>query len=139
MKKLYKRLGIAVLVMFMCLNVLAQQTITGIVKDESGSAIPGASVIIKGTSIGTVTDADGAFKISGRPDDMIVVSFIGYKQQEILIGQQTVVDVKLAEDVQTLEEVVVSIGYGEVQRKDMTGAISSMLRLLNTRVSNDFV
>ncbi len=126
MKKLYKRLGIAVLVMFMCLNVLAQQTITGIVKDESGSAIPGASVIIKGTSIGTVTDADGAFKISGRPDDMIVVSFIGYKQQEILIGQQTVVDVKLAEDVQTLEEVVVSIGYGEVQRKDMTGAISSV-------------
>ncbi len=126
MKKLYRRLGISVLIMLMCLKVLAQQTITGTVRDESGSAIPGASVIIKGTSIGTVTDADGEFKISGRPDDLIVISFIGYKQQEILIGQQTVVDVKLAEDVQTLKEIVVSIGYGEVQRKDMTGAISSV-------------
>lgn len=126
MNKLYRRLGIAVLIMFMCLKVAAQQTITGIVRDETGSAIPGASVIIKGTSIGTVTDADGVFKISGRPDDMIVVSFIGYKQQEILIGQQTAVDVKLTEDVQTLQEIVVSIGYGEVQRKDMTGSISSV-------------
>jgi TonB-dependent starch-binding outer membrane protein SusC len=125
-KKLYRRFGISVLIMFMCLKVLAQQTITGVVRDESGSVIPGASVIIKGTSIGTVTDADGAFKISGRPDDILVISFIGYKQQEIPVGQQTAVDIKLTEDVQTLEEIVVSIGYGEVQRKDLTGAISSV-------------
>ncbi|SKC64632.1 SusC/RagA family TonB-linked outer membrane protein [Ohtaekwangia koreensis] len=125
-KKLYRRLGISVLIMLVCLKVLAQQTVTGIVRDESGSAIPGASVIIKGTSIGTVTDTDGAFKISARPDEIIVISFIGYKHQEILVGQQTTVDVNLTEDVQTLEEIVVSIGYGEVQRKDLTGAISSV-------------
>jgi TonB-dependent starch-binding outer membrane protein SusC len=127
MKKLYRRLGISLLIMLMCLKVLAQQkNITGTVKDESGSGIPGASVLIKGTSIGTVTDAEGSFKVSAKADDILLFSFIGYKPQEILVGQQTAVEVKLIEDVKTLDEIVVTIGYGEVQRKDLTGAVSSV-------------
>jgi TonB-dependent starch-binding outer membrane protein SusC len=125
-KKLYRCLGISVLILFAGLNVFAQQrSITGTVKETSGSTLPGVSVLIKGTTIGTVTDANGTYTISASPESVLTFSFIGYKAQEILVAQQSTIDITLQEDVATLDEVVV-IGYGEVKRKDATGSISSV-------------
>lgn len=125
-KKLYRCLGVSVLLLLVCLKVPAQQQpITGTVKDATGATLPGVSVIIKGTTIGTVTDADGIYTITASPGTVLTFSFIGYKSQEIELSQQSRVDITLIEDIQTLEEVVV-IGYGEVKRKDVTGSISSV-------------
>jgi TonB-dependent starch-binding outer membrane protein SusC len=125
-KKLYRCLGISVLLLLVCLTVPAQQQlITGTVKDASGSALPGVSVVIKGSIVGTVTDANGVYAISAGPENTLVFSFIGYMPREVLVAQQSKIDVALSEDVQTLDEVVV-IGYGEVKRKDLTGSISSI-------------
>jgi TonB-dependent starch-binding outer membrane protein SusC len=124
--KLYRCLGVSVLLLLGCLKVSAQQgAITGTVKDASGTTMPGVSVIIKGTTNGTVADKDGNYSINASPDDVLIFSFIGFKAQEILVAQQIKIDVTLTEDMQTLDEVVV-IGYGEVKRKDVTGSISSI-------------
>jgi TonB-linked SusC/RagA family outer membrane protein len=126
MKKLYRFSGISVLLLLSCMKLLAQHgTITGKITDASGSALPGVSVVIKSTTIGTVTDSDGVFTISASPDNVLVFSFIGFKGQEIMVGQQSTINVILNEDVQNLSEVVV-IGYAEVKRGDVTGAISSV-------------
>jgi TonB-linked SusC/RagA family outer membrane protein len=135
MKKMYRCLGVSVLLLLVCLKVPAQQhSITGTVKDKSGSTLPGVSVIIKGTTIGTVTNSDGVYSISASADHTLSFSFIGYKSQEILVGQQSTIDIELEEDIETLNEVVV-IGYGEVKRENVTGAISSISgeELLKTR------
>lgn len=126
MKKLYRCLTVAVLILLVCLKVSAQsRVITGVVKDGSGSTLPGVSVFVKGTTTGTSTDADGVFSISADQKDILVFSFIGYGTEEIVVADQTTLNVLLVEDIQTLNEVVV-IGYGEAKRKDVTGAISSI-------------
>jgi TonB-dependent starch-binding outer membrane protein SusC len=126
MRKMYRCLGVSVLLLLVCLKVPAQQqAITGTVKDKSGSTLPGVSVLIKGTTIGTVTNSAGVYSINASADHILSFSFIGYKPQEITVGQQSTINIELEEDIATLEEVVV-IGYGEVKRKDLTGSISSM-------------
>src|SRR5690606_2504590 len=102
-----------------------RQVVTGKVTDDRGATLPGVNVVIKGTTTGTSTDAEGAFSIEAAPDDVLVMSFIGYTPQEIRVGNQTVINVSLAEDVKTLDEVVF-IGYGEVQRSDLTGSVVSV-------------
>ncbi|HEX8038457.1 MAG TPA: TonB-dependent receptor [Chryseosolibacter sp.] len=101
----------------------ALQTITGTVLDGQSQPLPGASVIEKGTSNGTNTDADGKFSIVVEDDNAVLVfSFIGFVSQEIAVGGRSVVDVVLQEDVKSLEEVVV-VGYGEQKKINLTGAI----------------
>src|SRR5260221_1516331 len=83
--------------------------VTGIVKDPSGSAMPGVTVQVKGTTTGTVTDGDGKFSLSISGDNAVVVfSFIGFATQEIQAGAQSVIDVAMKEDVSQLQEVVVT-------------------------------
>ena len=110
------------------LNVeLTQQNgkCTGVVKDVSGMTIIGASVIVKGTTNGTVTDFDGAFTLEGvKAGDVIQVSFVGYQTQDVKWNGQPL-DIILKEDTKTLDEVVV-IGYGTVRKADMAGAVSVM-------------
>lgn len=125
-KKLYRCLSSVLMLVVCYLQVAAQQrSITGTVKDVNGNAVPGASIVVKGTAIGTVTDADGTFAINASPNETLVFTFIGYKRVEILISQQTRLDVTLSEDVKTLDEIVV-VGYGVSKRQDVTGAISSI-------------
>lgn len=99
--------------------------ITGQVVDEKGEPMPGATVMIKGTSVGTVTDVNGRFTVSA-PDAMVVlvVSFTGYKPQEISVAGRTTLHVVLDPDVTNLGEVVV-IGYGQQDRRAVTTAIAS--------------
>jgi hypothetical protein len=97
-------------------NTVQVVAITGVVTEENGAPLPGVNVVIKGTTIGTVTDGAGKFSLNvDSPDAVLVFSFIGYVMQEIPLGGQTVINVKLAPDTKTLSEVVV-VGYGRRRR-----------------------
>lgn len=102
------------------------RTVTGKVTEmATGDPMPGCSVRVKGTDMGTITDASGQFTIEAPDDAALVVSFIGYKTVEIVVGASTVVNVSLENDISTLDEFVV-VGYGEQKRSDVTGAMSSV-------------
>ncbi|HEX6225503.1 MAG TPA: SusC/RagA family TonB-linked outer membrane protein [Chryseolinea sp.] len=101
-------------------------TVNGTITDEADNPLPGVNVLVKGTSVGTTSDAAGKYTIN-VPDEnaVLVVSFIGYTTQEINVGTQTTINVKMAPDVTQLGEVVV-VGYGTQKKTSVTGAISSV-------------
>ncbi len=103
---------------------LQQRIVTGrITDDNTGEALPGANVVIKGTTTGTIAGANGEYSLEvAGPDVILVYSFIGYTSQEITVGTRTSIDVALALDLRALDEVVV-IGYGSVKRSDLTGSV----------------
>ncbi|MEX1240835.1 MAG: SusC/RagA family TonB-linked outer membrane protein, partial [Cyclobacteriaceae bacterium] len=104
----------------------SQQTISGKVTENAGAGIPGVNVIVENTTTGTTTDVDGRYTLSvGEENAALVFSFIGYKTQRIVVGSQTTIDVLMAPDLATLQEVVV-VGYGTQQKRDVTGAITSV-------------
>lgn len=103
-----------------------QRIVTGIVKDTNGEPLIGANVTQKGSTNGTITDIDGKFSLSVSDNSMLVVSYIGYTQQDIsLESGQSNLSIVLREDSEMLEEVVV-IGYGTMRKKDLTGAIAQV-------------
>lgn len=99
-----------------------KQTVSGVVKDQSGETVIGASVREKGTDNGTITDLDGKFTLSVAPDAVLQITYIGYVTQEVkaLVGQT--LQVTLKEDAKALDEVVV-VGYGTMKKSDLTGAV----------------
>jgi TonB-linked SusC/RagA family outer membrane protein len=100
--------------------------ISGTVADEEGSPLPGVNVSIKGTLIGAATDADGKYAVSITDKNSILVfSFIGYKTQEITVGEQTTIDVKMVSDIESLSEVVV-VGYGTQKEYTSAGSITTV-------------
>lgn len=102
------------------------KSISGIVKDETGVGIPGVSIAIKGTSIGTITDADGKFGINVPNDETIlVISFVGYTTQEIKVGSQSILDISLKPSDKQLSEMVV-VGYGSQKKANLTGAVDQV-------------
>lgn len=101
------------------------RTLTGKVFSETGEPLPGASVIVKGTTRGTQTDVNGQFVLEASPDDVLVFSFIGYQPQETPVGSQAQLEVTLSADVRNLDEVVI-VGYGEQSRKTVSSAISKL-------------
>ena len=106
----------------------AQQTITvsGLVTDGNGEPLPGASVLVQGTTTGTQTDFDGNYTLSNVPSNgVLVISYIGFTALEVPVGGQTSINITLQEDAQALDEVVV-IGYGEMKAKDLTSAITTI-------------
>ena len=104
-----------------------EQDISGKVTDVEGAPLPGASVLVKGTSIGVITDADGNYRLSA-PDDAttLVFSYVGYERLEVAIGGRVVVDVSLMLDVTTLGEIVVSTGYWDSDKRESTGNIAKI-------------
>lgn len=105
--------------------LLAQQQVAGQVIDAaSKETIPGANVIVKGTTVGTVTDMDGRFTLEATgPEAVLVVSFVGYLKQEITVANQSQINIELHADQAQLEEIVV-IGYGSQKKSDLTGAVT---------------
>ena len=101
-------------------------TITGKVTGPDGSGLPGVSVVVKGTSNGVITDAEGAYSLQAS-EGIIVFTFIGYKTVELAIDNRTAIDVAMEEDATALQEVVV-VGYGTQRKKDLTTAISTINR-----------
>lgn len=99
--------------------------ITGKVTDDTGAPLPGVNVLEKGTTNGTTTDAEGIYTLNAADNATLVFSFIGYTSQEIAVDNRTTIDVMLAADIRTLNEVVV-VGYGEKKRANLTGAVESV-------------
>ncbi len=109
------------------LEVLAQTVeVSGRVTDSNGEGIPGASVLIQGSSAGTVTDLDGNYRLNAPDEDAVLVfSFIGYERLEVPLNGRTNLSLALKEDIQALDEVVV-VGFGEQRKRDLTGAIGQV-------------
>ncbi|EMR02189.1 SusC/RagA family TonB-linked outer membrane protein [Cesiribacter andamanensis] len=103
------------------------QTVTGRVTSfTEGTSLPGVAIRVKGTSTGTITDLDGRYQIQVPGGDAVLVfSFVGYNPEEVQVGTRTTIDVQLAEDIETLSEVVV-VGYGTQKKSDLTGSVSSI-------------
>ncbi len=137
-KMTHRLLAMVVLLLVFCVRavtatgadtnrVFQDRTVTGkVTSGDDGQPFPGVNIVVKGTTIGTVTDNDGKFSLSVPSSESILVfSAIGYSTTEISVGTQTSIDVPLAADVTSLTEVVV-VGYGSVKKSDVTGALSSV-------------
>lgn len=125
-QKLCSKKTVSLTLIFLCIfSIYAQKikikgTVTG-----AGMPLPGASVLIKGSTNGTITDFDGLYNISVDQNDIIIFSYVGFKTIEVAVNGQKTINIQLIEDAAKLDEVVV-IGYGTTKRKDLTGAISSI-------------
>lgn len=107
-------------------GVYAQKTVTGKVVDEGGGALPGVAIVIKGTSVGTVTGMDGDFSLANvRDDATLLFSFVGMKPQEVLVGNQTSFSITMIAETIGLEEVV-AIGYGTQKKVNLTGSVAAV-------------
>jgi TonB-linked SusC/RagA family outer membrane protein len=107
------------------IDPLSVRVIQGTVKNDAGEALPGASILLKGTTTGTSADVDGNFSINAQDGDVLVVSFVGHITQEVKIAGEESLSVTLLVDNTAMEEVVV-IGYGTVRKKDLTGSVASL-------------
>ncbi len=125
-----KTIGLMTLVLLLTSSVLLAQsenTVQGkVLSKDDGQPLPGVNVVLKGTTNGTTTDSNGAFKLTVSGNDAILIfSFIGYKTHEVSVDNQTTIDIKLETDIETLSEVVV-VGYGEQKKETLTGSISQV-------------
>ncbi len=103
-----------------------QKSVSGKVTDSSGEPLPGVSVVVKGTTNGTITDADGKYSLANIPaNGSLIFSFVGMKTQEAVVGSKSAINVTLTEETIGIEEVV-AIGYGTQKKSDITGSISSI-------------
>lgn len=117
------RMFVFVSLLFVSVMAFAQNKITGTVKDTGGEPLVGVSIVEVGTNNGTVTDIDGNYTISTNPDATLRFSYVGYVTQEVKV--KPVMTVVLTEDSKMLSEVVV-VGYGSMQRKDVTSSITTI-------------
>jgi len=125
-QKLYSRLRkiwMAATLLLFCTAMANAQTVSGTVTSD-GQPLPGATVIVKGTTTGVTTDFDGNFTINAEASDTLMISYVGYSSTEVLVGSQTQINITLEED-NALDEVVV-IGYGTQRKSDLTGSVSSV-------------
>ena len=114
------------LIMFSTYATQAQVAVKGTVTDEAGSPLPGTNVLVKGSTTGTTTDAEGNFAIDvPQGDAVLVFSFIGYETTEVNIAGQSTINVSLAPSLQSLSEVVV-VGYGTQRQEAVTGSVASI-------------
>lgn len=135
---IYAMEGSNIIIMKKTDDIQQQFVITGTIHDESGEALPGVNVTVKNTTIGVMSDIDGKYTIE-VPDRTAVLqfSFIGYVAQEVTVGNNSVINISLIEDLQMLDEVVV-IGYGLQKKSDITGSVASISsdKLTETVVQN---
>jgi len=123
-----KVVGLLIICVFLIgQNVMAQsRSVSGTVKSTSGEPLPGVTVLIKGTSNGTVTNAGGEYSLTNVPETSVMLfSFVGMKSLEVNVNSQTTINVILEEDAIDIEEVV-AIGYGTVKKQDLTGSVASV-------------
>lgn len=123
MKKLFVVLTLLLSVSF--LFAQNQITIKGTVTDSGNETVPGASVLVKGTMQGTITDANGKYTLQASPDAVLVFSFIGYQTREIPVNNQTTINVQLQQQAYNVGEVVV-VGYGTQKKIEVTGSVAQV-------------
>ncbi len=106
--------------------ILQEKTITGkVTSAEDDSELPGVSVIVKGTTIGTITDIQGNYSLNTPDNSTIVFSYVGFLSEEVLVGNQSIINLVLTPDITQLEELVV-VGYGTVKKSDLTGSVAQV-------------
>lgn len=110
-RKISRLLCVIFAVFWVSLSMAQTKMISGTVTDENGEPIIGASIRIKNSQMGTVSGIDGNFSLEVSPEDILVISYVGYKTQEIKVGEQTKLTIRLVEDVKMIDELVV-VGYG---------------------------
>jgi hypothetical protein len=101
------------------------KTISGKIVDDTNSPLPGVSIVLKGTQRGTVTDGNGLYKLEVPDNATLIFSFVGYLPQEVVVGNQTAINLTLRPDSKVLEEIVV-IGYGTLKKSDLTGSVATV-------------
>lgn len=122
----FKRTLASMAVAAVILPAFAQKTVTGTVRDTEGEPMIGVTVVVDGTSTGSITDIDGNFSIANVPDGATLkVSYVGFKDQKITIGGKTKFEIQMSEDTKSLDELVV-VGYGVVKKSDLTGSVGSI-------------
>lgn len=140
MKALFTLLVLAAVLTCPVVELSAQSldiTISGIVTDGSNNPLPGATISVKGTQTGTITDAEGRFTLTVPGNAALIVSFIGFESVEVSVNNQSSINIQLVESVKALNEVVV-IGYGTTTKKEITGAVTSLKEKdFNTGTFND--
>ena len=125
-KSISTRGWFTLLTLILTISLYAQNaTLKGVIVDETDTPLIGATVQVKGTSTGSITDFDGNYTIKANKGAVITFSYIGYKTQEIKFTGQPTVNIKMVPDNQTLDEVVV-VGYGTMKRSDLTGSVASI-------------
>ncbi len=125
-KSISARGWFTLLALILTISLYAQNaTLKGVIVDETDTPLIGATVQVKGTSTGSITDFDGNYTIKANKGAVITFSYIGYKTQEIKFTGQPTVNIKMVPDNQTLDEVVV-VGYGTMKRSDLTGSVASI-------------
>ncbi len=116
-----------------------QRAVSGKVTDSNNQPLPGVTIVIKGTTRGTVTNVDGEYNLTNLPEDAtLVFSFVGMRTQEVVVGDQTTINIRMEQETIGIEEVV-AIAYGTSKRKDLTGAISTVDSELISRQSSSTV
>lgn len=123
-------------ILLLCVSVvLAQQNVNGVITDDEGVPLPGVNVVIKGTDTGVSTDFDGNYSIKAGEEDILVFSFIGFDEQEVAVGSNSNINVLMTPSADVLEEVIVTTGYGQSRKRDLTGAISQIRTETITRAN----
>jgi TonB-dependent starch-binding outer membrane protein SusC len=103
-----------------------QRTVQGRISDDSGLPLPGVTIVVKGTTTGTITDSNGNYSLPGvSPEATLIYSFVGMRPQEILVGNQTSINISMEAETIGIEEVI-AIGYGTQQRREVSGSISNI-------------
>ena len=112
--------------LFACaINAHAQSLVQGTVTDETGESLPGVSVVVKGTTNGTVTDVNGKYSIQATSKDILSFTYVGMAELDIKVAGQKTINVVMKDDVASLDEVIV-VGYGTAKKQSLTGAVSAV-------------
>jgi len=112
--------------MWVSVTAVAQQEYSGVILDqETNDPLIGVSILLEGTSKGTLSDLDGSFTIEASSGDVLVISYVGYQTQKIELGAETELSIALGTDTQVLDEIVV-VGYGTIKKSDLTGSVSKV-------------
>jgi TonB-linked SusC/RagA family outer membrane protein len=125
MKKTYYLLSLFLMVFFAHSSFAQTSAISGNIKDDMGVPLPGASVVVKGTTRGAVTGFDGNFNIDARNEAVLIISYVGFLTQEIALNGRTNIIINMVSDAASLDEVVL-VGYGQVKKSDLTGSVASV-------------
>ena len=125
MKYIFRNILPIAVLLFSALAAHAQNSVSGVINDESGYPLPGASVIVQGTSRGVTADADGRWSIVASQDETLVFDFLGYEPQTVKVGKNAVINIKMMPSAESLNELVV-VGYGVQKRVNVTGAVATV-------------
>ena len=105
--------------------LFAQKSVNGTVTDEDGVPLPGATIVVIETNDGATTDFDGNYSISAAEGDVLIFSFVGFENQELIVGNEQNIDISMSADYANLDEVVIT-GYGSTAKKDLVSSISQI-------------